>query len=185
MQTYPSPEYIQQMKDRGYDRVAIAAAEETLVLWQAMQDIQTQIQTAFADVILGNGIGLWQAQGIDDYKSSEECLALRQRDEKSNWSKILIQDLKDCHSSLSFFDAEGMRFHLPAFLIADLRGEWLFHLTFYLCRPIEQMQQFQLLNSAQRQAVKAYLLWISSDRYYEFQRDGIIKSLKMSYWSMP
>ncbi len=51
MQTYPSPE-IQQMKDRGYDRVAIAAAEETLVLRQAMQDIQTQIQTAFADVIL-------------------------------------------------------------------------------------------------------------------------------------
>ncbi|MFV5490320.1 DUF6714 family protein [Acinetobacter sp. ASP199] len=121
---------------------------------------------------------------MDDYKSSEECLALRERDEKSNWSKIPIQDLKDCHSSLSFFDAEGMRFHLPAFLIADLRGEWLFHLTFYLCRPTEQMQQFHLLNSAQRQAVKAYLMWISSDRDYEAQHGEIINSLNIGYWSM-
>jgi len=29
-----------------------------------------------------------------------------------------------CNSSLSFFNADGMRFHLPAFLIAELKGEY-------------------------------------------------------------
>ncbi|OAL87463.1 hypothetical protein AY605_03690 [Acinetobacter sp. SFD] len=183
MQTYPSPADIQEMKQCGYDRSFIADAEETLYLWQAMKDIQTQIENAFADVTLDDGIGLWQAQGMDDYKSAEECLALRQRDEKVDWSKIPVQDLKDCHSSLSFFDAEGMRFHLPAFLIADLRGEWLFHLTFYLCRPTEQMQQFHLLNQAQREAVKAYLNWIASDRDFSLNRDLILQVLKQGYWS--
>lgn len=161
----------------------IAAAEETLVLWQAMQDIQTHIQTAFADVILGNGIGLWQAQGMDDYKSVEECMALRQRDETLNWANIPLQDLKDDQSSLSFFDAEGMRFHVPAFLMADLRGEWHFHLTVHLCRSTEKMQQFHLLNSAQRQAVRAYLQWIDSDRDFAFERDEIQYQLNRGYWT--
>ena len=115
MKTYPSPEDIQQMKQRGYDRSTIADAEETLCLWQEMKDIQDQIQDAFADVVLGEGVGLWQAQGIDDYKSLAECLILREHDEKLDWSKISVQDLNKCYSSLSFFDAQGMLFHLPAF----------------------------------------------------------------------
>lgn len=67
-----------------------------------------------------------------------------------------------------------MRFHLPAFLLADLRGEWRFNLTFYLCESSEEMQQkFALFNQAQREAVKAYLKWVASDRDFELHRDVI------------
>ena len=118
MKIYPSPDDIQQMRQNGYDLMTIAEAEESLCLWQEMKDIQTQIQDAFTDVVLGEGVGLWQAQGIDDYKSLAECLILRERDEKLDWSKISAKDLNMCNSSLSFFDAQGMHFHLPAFLIA-------------------------------------------------------------------
>jgi hypothetical protein len=40
--------------------------------------------------------------------------------------------LNACYSSLSFFDAEGMRFPLPAFLIAELNGGYLQDMSFQL-----------------------------------------------------
>ena len=184
MQTYPSPDDIQQMKQRGYDRVIIADAEETLCLWQMMKDIQTQIEQAFANVTLGDGIGLWQAQGIDDYKTATECHVLRQRDETLDWTNIPTQDLNDCNSSLSFFDAAGMRFYLPAFLLADLRGEWRFNLIFHLCElSNDKQQKFALLNQVQRDAVRAYLTWIASDSDFELHRNVILKTLNDGDWS--
>ena len=52
-------------------------------------------------------------QGLDDdYEDAATCEALRLTDEKDDWSKIAVADLNQCYSSLSFFDAEGMRFHL-------------------------------------------------------------------------
>lgn len=183
MQTYPSPDDIQQMKQEGIDPSMIADAEETLFLWQNMKDIQLQVESAFANVTLENGIGLWEAQGIDDYKSSTECLALRQHDEKLDWSIIPIQDLNHCYSSLSFFDAEGMRFHLPAFLVADLRNEWHFDLTYYLCESSQQDKQFAMLNPQQFEAVRSYLRWVTHDRDFEFKRDLILQELKDGYWS--
>ncbi|ATO19032.1 hypothetical protein BS636_04825 [Acinetobacter sp. LoGeW2-3] len=160
MKIYPSPEDIQQMKQLGYDLATIANAEETLCLWQAVKDIQTQIETAFSNVSLGDGIGLWEAQGVDDYKSLAERAALREKDEKSDWSKIPVQDLNDCNSSLGFFDAQGMRFHLPTFLITDLQGKYRFNLAGRLCKMSDELQQFHLFDKAQREAVQAYLNWI-------------------------
>lgn len=184
MKIYPSPNDIQQMKHNGYDPLTIAEAEATLSLWQEMEDIQNQIKNAFADVLLGEGVGLWEAQGLDDYKSSAECFILRQRDEKLDWSKISVQDLNNCNSSLSFFDAEGMRFHLPAFLIADLKGQWMFDLTFHLCEVDNPSDKFSLLNDIQRDAVRAYLSWIATDIDYSFDRDSIVKNLVNGYWAI-
>ena len=183
MKIYPSPDDIQQMRQNGYDLMTIAEAEESLCLWQEMKDIQTQIQDAFTDVVLGEGVGLWQAQGIDDYKSLAECLILRERDEKLDWSKISAKDLNMCNSSLSFFDAQGMHFHLPAFLIADLKDELVIDIIFHLCQIDEHMQQFVLLNDAQREAVRAYLYWIAKDQDYNLDRDLIVKTLVDGYWA--
>src|SRR5688500_17196676 len=80
------------------------------------------IREAFAGVKLGNGIGLQEAQGIDDYADKETCARYRAGDEKEDWTRIPAEELSRCNSSLSFFDAEGMRFHLPAFLVAELQG---------------------------------------------------------------
>ena len=82
----------------------------------------------------------------------------------------------------SFFDAEGMRFHLPAFLIADLEGtlgqEVLFHLT-YIVDGAES--RFDLLSSVQRDAVRELLLLRSTDTIFEFERRSIEKALG-TYW---
>lgn len=78
------------------------------------------IEEAFKSVKLEDGIGLWEAQGHDDRLTDEACLKLRAKDEKENWHNIPVLNLYKCNSSLSFFDAKGMRFHLPVFLLFAL-----------------------------------------------------------------
>ena len=83
---------------------------------QLIQDINE----AFRGVKLEDGIGLWEGQGLDDYATNVECRKLREQDEKDDWRKIPVIDLYKCSSSLSFFDAKGMRFHMPIFLLFAL-----------------------------------------------------------------
>src|SRR5690242_3758393 len=96
-------------------------------------EILDLIRNAFRGVTLGSGIGLWEGQAIDDYEDAETREKYRQRDEKCDWERLSIEDLNRCQSSLSFFDPEGMRFHLPAFVIAEIEDKMdigcIFHLT--------------------------------------------------------
>lgn len=58
--------------------------------------ISNLVRKAFEGVRLGDGIGLWQAQGIDDYESESAIAAYRERDEKEVWSSISSEDLERC-----------------------------------------------------------------------------------------
>lgn len=84
------------------------------------EDLIKKIHEVFQGVKLEEGVGLWEGQGHDDQLTAEECRKLRERDEKEDWMKIPIIDLYKCSSSLSFFDAKGMRFHMPIFLLFAL-----------------------------------------------------------------
>jgi hypothetical protein len=137
------------------------------------------VQCAFRDINLGDGVGLWQAQGIDDYADAQTLDNYRAQDEKTDWSAIPVDHLDQCHSSLCFFDDEGMRFHLPAYLCADLQGALntaniIFHLT-------RGMSAFDMLSRAQRNAVREFLLLRLSDCDYEFERKDIEFALR-EYW---
>lgn len=112
------------------------------------------IRDAFAGVTLGDGIGLGEAQALDDYASNEVRAACRADDEKSDWTAIAVEVLNQHSSSPSFFDAEGMRFHLPAYLIADLDGVYEHEFVYHLGGPSEK---FSLLTPLQRSAVELYL----------------------------
>ena len=143
------------------------------------------IREAFAGVNLGNGVGLNQAQGLDDYEDAAACARYREGDEKDDWSRIPVAELNRCYSSLSFFDAEGMRFHLPAYLIADIQGTYDFGMAFCLSHSTDfdrYDRYFGLLSSAQRGAVRAFLLHILDDPNYEFDRPDILIAL-YGYWT--
>jgi hypothetical protein len=141
------------------------------------------ITKAFETVELGNGVGLFQAQAIDDYKSEAEQQKVRLSDEKQDWRLISIADLNKCNSSLSFFDAEGMRFHLPAFLIAELKGEYNFGLEFCLTHMSEYSQsQFSLLNLEQREATREVLNYMFNLEPESFFSIDIVNAL-LGFWS--
>jgi hypothetical protein len=147
------------------------------------QRVANLIRVAFSNVRLGNGIGLLEGQGLDDYASKEIHAKYRAMDEKEDWSKIPSEALNRCYSSLSFFDTEGMRFHLPAFMIATLEGTFSMDVSFHLTHfEITGDSQFSLLSKAQRQAVREFLLSlkISMDEYPP--RRFAIESALKDYW---
>ncbi len=139
------------------------------------------IKTAFGNVMLGHGVGLFEAQGIDDYESKEACQKLRSKDETRQWENISIEHLNQCYSSLSFFDAEGMRFHLPAFMLLELEEgsdyvNILFHLT-----SRTTTTQFSFLNNSQKKAVRFFLQHLLKDIEHEFDWPAIQRSLN-DFW---
>jgi len=150
----------------------------------AKQRVIDLIRAAFKGVVLGSGVGLQEGQGLDDYADKATCQVYRDNDEKIDWEAIPVEKLNRYYSSLSFFDAEGMRFHLPAFMIADLNAllgvDPVYHLTQV---PEVDPTRFGLLSPDQRQAVREYLLFIKSDPLYEFDLPHIERSLE-NYWKL-
>lgn len=143
----------------------------------------TLIREAFAGVRLGEGVGLRQAQGLDDYADAQTCAQYRADDEQDDWQRLTPEALNACYSSLSFFDAAGMRFHLPAFLVAEIQGLYLQDLVFQLAHLNDYSRaQYALLSSAQRQAVRAYLLQLLDDERCAFDRPHILRALE-EYWT--
>jgi Family of unknown function (DUF6714) len=142
------------------------------------------IRAAFAGVVLGEGVGLRQGRGLDDYADEGTLASYRAQDEKHDWSAIPVADLNRYGSSLSFFDPDGMRFHLPAYLVADLEGtlqtaDVLFHLV-YMAEGAAS--RFDTLSSSQREAVREFLLFRLSDPHREFVHPMIEAALR-DYWN--
>ena len=82
--------------------------------------VASWIKEAFRGVTLGNGVGLWEGRALDDYDDERGIASARLRDQRSDWSAIPVEDLCECESSLTFADQEGVRFLLPAFMLAEL-----------------------------------------------------------------
>ena len=83
------------------------------------QRLLDSIERAFHGVELGNGVSLHEAKVVDDYDTRAQRLAARTSDEKHDWRKLIDDPklLQLCRlGALSFFDAAGLKFHLPACL---------------------------------------------------------------------
>ena len=82
------------------------------------------IRKAFQDVTLGNGEGLRKAESWDAGGEgyTEELFQLDEKEKAEGWQSLKAEDLDKYHVALSFFDPEGMRFHLPAYMIYELKN---------------------------------------------------------------
>jgi hypothetical protein len=141
------------------------------------------VSKAFETVVLGNGVGLFQAQAIDGHRLESEKAAARAKDEKNDWRLIPVQNLNKCYSSLHFFDSEGMRFHLPAYLTAYLKGECNFDLEFCLTHISEYTkEQFNLLNVQQREAIRGVLYYMFNICPESYFSADIVEAL-LGFWS--
>jgi len=172
----------EEMRSRGYDSDTIANEERLQAHYRAGLALIPSIAEAFTGVTLGDGVGLSEGRALDDYADAATRSACRAEDEKEDWSRLTSDQLCHFSSSLSFFDQAGMRFHLPAFLIADLRGEFGFGMAFcltYAGRPCDH--KFGLLSTAQRAVVRQFLLHIADSPEYRDQRPDILRALR-DYW---
>ena len=122
-----------------------------------------QIREAFHGIELEVGISLHQALVLDDYGTREELDAARVGDEHHDWQKLIALPEIDrvLDNAISFFDALGMRFHLPVCLtLLVTRTEECDSLLRSL-RPYH-FQAHQLLTEVQRQCVRDVRAYVVS-----------------------
>lgn len=143
------------------------------------------IQDAFAGVTLGNGVGLRESHALDHYEDQETCASIRACDEKQDWRSLSIEYITSQGGGMAFFDAEGMRFHLPAFLLADLETSEGSLVADYLSRLSDHVcWQLSLLSERQRHAVRAWLEFVLEDTTEASERRSIRRALE-GFWSEP
>ncbi|MFZ3003132.1 MAG: DUF6714 family protein [Undibacterium umbellatum] len=180
--SYPTQQDVDAMRADGYEAATIAQAQARQQLGERVTSLKHAIQLAFADVQLGEGTGLYEAQGLDDFAGEQACAAYRAKDEKTDWRRINRDALNYCYSSLSFFDAAGMRFHLPAFMLADLDGQLNTELLYYLTQSSVKEVKFALLNAAQRTIVIDYFNLRLDDEDFSHEWEHIFNAL-LGYWN--
>jgi hypothetical protein len=179
---YPTAADIEDMKARGFDPTVIAEAVERFKRGQIAEQLKLAIRGAFAGVTLGTGIGLQEAQCIDDGKNDKTRAACREQDEKENWGALPAEHLDRCNSSLFYFDAEGMRFHLPAYLVAALDGAFGFDLPYTLATAVPDDDRFTLLDTAQRETVREFLRFFRDEPDHAADR-VLIQQALAAYWA--
>jgi hypothetical protein len=166
---------LEDLRDHTRDQQLIDAFSNWVERFApSVDEVISEITAAFADMQLDDGIGLFQATGLDDYASDEELKRLRARDEKTDWRRISYADLERCYAAPSFFDAKGFLFHLPAFLIAELNDRHPYGFIDRLFRTEEHPEGWrQLLTDKQRRAIISTLNLIREHPNYEHDRNKI------------
>ena len=57
------------------------------------EDVVEAVKSTFSNVLLGNGVGLWEAQTIDDYETKDVQRKNRKKGEKEDWGSISHDEL--------------------------------------------------------------------------------------------
>ncbi len=79
-----------------------------------IQSAIAAIEAAFADVRLGSGVSIRQADAIDNYDGEEEQALARELDEHEDWKRIPEEVIHHTPSAMCFMDVQGILFQLPA-----------------------------------------------------------------------
>jgi len=173
-------EDVEEMRIRGDDRSVIADAEAWLKACNQADELIAQIDRAFDGVTLGKGIGLWESDGIDDYRGPEELKLLRAKDEKLNWRRISAKALNHCNAAPSFLDARGLYFHAPAFMTAELRGDFQQDFIGRLiddCISVHAQEFRKLLTPEQRHVIIACISFFGSIERFDYAPQDIAKAI--------
>lgn len=145
---------------------------------EAKKTVLLAIESAFAEVRLGDGVSLRETLALDNYWPDEKRQTLRESSEKEDWRHVVGDPelTRLAHvGGLAFFDAQGMRFHLPAYLTLAVNrfddpaaDDVLESLMYTLTKPgVESDSRFSLLSPGQRVCVGRVLSHLR--RTYELQ----------------
>lgn len=149
------------------------------------------IANAFQDVRLGTGVSLHETIIIDGYGTEAERAAARVGDELDDWRKLLdIQDFSKITwiGGLPFYDSEGLRFHLPAYLTLAIRdfesdycADLLENLMFLLTNLSEyNRMRLSILTPKQRSCVHDVLNYLR--KTYELDSEELDRAI-VEYWA--
>lgn len=113
--------FVESLARQGYDVWTIELWMKWVGLSTTFEALLDDIAEVFANVKLEDGIGMLEADGIDNYVEHNEQMRRRKRDEREYWQDLTPKELNANYCSFGFTDARGGLFLLPAYLLADLR----------------------------------------------------------------
>ena len=136
-----------------------------------------ETRVAFGSVQRGNGITLHQAQAIDDYAGPEQELAARRLDTDRKWEDVPEQDIVRHYTALTFLDADGFRYYIPAYMSFAVKhykcGSFDFlildHILYALNPgdgpelPEWKIEQFEILDEGQKEVVCRFLHFMKDE----------------------
>ncbi len=143
-----------------------------------------RLHEVFDGVTLEDGIGLMEALEIDSHSSIEVSTIARNGDEKEDWKCLTADRLRGTFASLSYFDPKGMRFHLPAFLTAELQSLLEEDLIWQLCQVDGWCgERFSVLTWEQKRLICDILRYLVNQHRYAGQRNMITVAID-KYWGI-
>lgn len=77
----------------------------------------SEIRMAFHGISRSDGVTLHEARAIDGHKSEEERKNARRLDKDNSWDEVPDAHIEQYYDVFSFFDVEGFRYYLPAYMI--------------------------------------------------------------------
>ena len=153
---------IENLRLHVRDQSLIDAYSEWVTRGDKLDSLITEIENAFTGSVLGDGTGLFEAQGLDDYASKQELAELRNKDEHADWRCIEIESLNRCYAAITFMNARGFVFHLSAFLIAELNDNFPYDFIGRLYSPHHHGSNWMaLLTDLQKSTVASVLAFIA------------------------
>ncbi|WP_165246939.1 DUF6714 family protein [Paludisphaera soli] len=172
---------------------AVYPATQTDEELRDVAELIRRIREAFAGVSRGEGETIHQAHLEGIFGRDARWAAEGAKDPESDWTEVPDWKLEQGASTLTFFDLEGWRFYLPAFLCWSLRNWrtaktttvastiWTLTLrTDWPSDPLMTSERFASLDLAQSEAVHDFLAFFDK---YSGEPDGrdARKAIR-SYW---
>ena len=105
-----------------WEQEARAHMQSPAALTPSQAALVERIREAFSGITVGPDTTLYLS-GVaeDDYQSEEFIAELRRREIRNDWQSIPPSFLIACDDAIPFLDAEGMRYLLPAYMLAELQ----------------------------------------------------------------
>ncbi len=133
-------------------------------LTHAEHELLLDIERAFADVHDEGAYRLLlTGEAEDEYMDEQIQRFLSEHELRGEWRDIPLEWISACECSLSYVDAVGYRFLLPAFLRADFIVDFSIDMSIKLAASSEkigldyQLERSRLLTEQQREAVERFM----------------------------
>jgi hypothetical protein len=154
-------------------------------------DPRNQIQAAFKNVVLGDGVSLAQTAVMDNSGREVREAAPLEATITDDWAAIPIAAL-DAYPNLAFLDAEGFRYYIPAFIVSVWQRYYAGSMRVIAAlgalypKPDQlwnnSVRRYDALNADQRAAVSGFLAATAVRGDLDTDDQTVVERALRNYW---
>lgn len=166
----------------------------------ARENLEAEIKSAFAGVVLGDGVSIGHAEFIDCWGknpdgsqiSDEQYRAITTNDVVDDWTQVTLEELE--RDNIAHFDPAGLRYYLPALMLSlldrydpsSMRTIGTLHglLPSPDYPPDVAAHRFSLLSPTQKIAVARFLLLLPELAKLDREDEKIVRRALERYWAV-